>query len=575
VDATPYKRDVLKELSQACKRHNLKFGIYFSLIDWHFPQASPISSHNSDYITPEHHTFNKNQVTELLTNYGEISELWFDMGSMSIEQSKEMNILVHTLQPNCVIGSRIGNDMGDFTVMGDNQEPDYTIGVPWQSPASFFDETWGYRSWQKRTDADEKMKEKLTSLVRVISRGGNYLLNIGPRGDGSIVEYEKDILLNIGTWINKNSEAVYDTHPDPFHTSFGWGNVTSKGNKLYLHLLQIPDNRIIVLPGITGNVAKAFVLENKLACSFKRSAGNLEIRLPASVSPFQVIAVEFTKPYSVSPPNLIEFRSDGLLLGNKNSFRSYSNSGIDYNTRYTSTIKCLWNVISETKTRPSAKLVYTEEEKGTAIDLTLNGKITNIHLDGDNRLEITNELASLKFGPMSIQGSYWAAIDGVETNQQVVPHPEWKRGTNYSLPAGLNTAYNLLQEIESPIDQQVIVKVTSGDGLLVMLNDKQRYIQNNPTKKETVDHVLVLDLTKGKNQLLIKLFNHFQKRIDFALDFNVAQVVYVKQLAPIDLPSKAPVEISWRESNPVTPHKDMNTPNLLLVLGSSSPLKYK
>jgi alpha-L-fucosidase len=108
-----------------------------------------------------------------------------------------------------------------------------------------------------------------------------------------------------------------------------------------------------------------------------------------------------------------------------------------------------------------------------------------------------------------------------------------------------------------------------------MLNDKQRYIQNNPTKKETVDHVLVLDLTKGKNQLLIKLFNHFQKRIDFALDFNVAQVVYVKQLAPIDLPSKAPVEISWRESNPVTPHKDMNTPNLLLVLGSSSPLKYK
>ncbi|MDR0815120.1 MAG: alpha-L-fucosidase, partial [Bacteroidales bacterium] len=108
VDATPYKHDVVGELSAACARHGLKFGLYFSLIDWHYPQASPISSHNSDIITPEHFEFNKKQIRELLTNYGPISELWFDMGSHSFEQSLEMRHLVHSLQPDCMIGSRLG-----------------------------------------------------------------------------------------------------------------------------------------------------------------------------------------------------------------------------------------------------------------------------------------------------------------------------------------------------------------------------------------------------------------------------------------------------------------------------------
>jgi alpha-L-fucosidase len=173
VDATPYKRDVLKELSEACARHGLKFGLYFSLIDWHYPQASPMSSHNSDYITPEHFEFNKKQITELLTYYGPISELWFDMGSQSFDESLEMRKLVQSLQPDCMIGSRLGNDMCDFMVMGDNQEPNYIIGAPWQSPASFFPETWGYRSWQERGQEADKTREKLTSLIRVCSRGGN------------------------------------------------------------------------------------------------------------------------------------------------------------------------------------------------------------------------------------------------------------------------------------------------------------------------------------------------------------------------------------------------------------------
>ncbi|WP_449436023.1 alpha-L-fucosidase [Pedobacter steynii] len=159
VDATPYKKDIVKELSDACKRGGLRFGLYFSLIDWHFPQASPISSSNSDYITPEHVEYNKKQITELLSNYGPVSELWFDMGSQNADESRELRDLVHKLQPNCMIGSRIGNDMGDFNVMGDNQEPDYAIGVPWQSPASFLMKH-GVIAHGKRGEAKKKKYAK-------------------------------------------------------------------------------------------------------------------------------------------------------------------------------------------------------------------------------------------------------------------------------------------------------------------------------------------------------------------------------------------------------------------------------
>ena len=81
-------------------------------------------------------------------------------------------------------------------------------GVPWQTAASFFDETWGYRSWQERGEVADKRNEKIKSLIKVVSRGGNYLLNIGPRGDGSVVPFEKDVLLGIGKWLEKYGEAI-------------------------------------------------------------------------------------------------------------------------------------------------------------------------------------------------------------------------------------------------------------------------------------------------------------------------------------------------------------------------------
>ena len=170
VDRTPSGRDYVRELAEACGETGLKFGLYFSLIDWNFPHAYPISSHNADFITPHHHQLNLEQVRELLTSYGNISELWFDMGSLTPQQSRELYELVKSLQPDCMVSGRLGNDMYDFAVMPDNFYPDGSLQAPWQSAASMFNETWSWRSWQERGEVAGKAAQKLRSLPDLFRR---------------------------------------------------------------------------------------------------------------------------------------------------------------------------------------------------------------------------------------------------------------------------------------------------------------------------------------------------------------------------------------------------------------------
>ncbi|MDY0175155.1 MAG: alpha-L-fucosidase, partial [Bacteroidales bacterium] len=238
VEATPYGRDLMAGLAAACQEGGMGFGVYFSLIDWHFPQANPMSGHNADPIMPDHHRLNLSQVEEILTGYGPISEIWFDMGSLTVEQSGELYNLVTRLQPLCMVSGRLGNDFGDFSVMADNQIPEYHLAVPWQTPASVYRETWGYRRWQEWGALQPKVDEKIKSLVHVIGRGGNFLLNIGPRSDGSLVPFEEDVLLEVGRWIRANSSAIYGTQPNPFGQIFPWGEVTTKDNTLYLFVMD-------------------------------------------------------------------------------------------------------------------------------------------------------------------------------------------------------------------------------------------------------------------------------------------------------------------------------------------------
>lgn len=203
---TPYHKDIVKEFAIECKKRGIKLGIYFSWIDWHYPLASPMSNTNSDIINEDHQRLNILQLTELLTNYGEIVELWMDMGQPTVKQSKEIYELAHKLQPNIMVNSRIWNDYGDFLTMGDNNYPEVKLDTPWQVPATIFKETWGYRSWQERLNLDNKIQELSTSIMSVLDKGGNFLLNIGPDYSGAIVEYEKQVLLGIGKKLRERKQ---------------------------------------------------------------------------------------------------------------------------------------------------------------------------------------------------------------------------------------------------------------------------------------------------------------------------------------------------------------------------------
>jgi len=213
------KIDIVQQLAEACREEGLAFGLYYSWIDWHFPEALPISSHNSDAIPPAHQRLTIAQLTELLTNYGPICELWMDMGAPTPEQSQEVKALTRRLQPQCMINGRIWNDEQDFLTMGDNQLPTVALNCPWQTPASIYKETWGYRSWQERGDREEKVKELSQTARSVVAQGGNYLLNIGLMGDGAIEPFEEQVLIGIGAELKsqpltRNTDS--NTLPIPF-----------------------------------------------------------------------------------------------------------------------------------------------------------------------------------------------------------------------------------------------------------------------------------------------------------------------------------------------------------------------
>lgn len=585
VAATPFKRDVIKELADACKRQGLKFGLYFSLIDWHFPEAYPITSSNSDPITPEHHEFNKKQVTELLTNYGPISELWFDMGSQTSQQSWELAELVHRLQPACMVSGRLGNDAGDFCVMGDNNYPDYKIATPWQTPASVYDETWGYRSWQQHGKATDKAKEKLEGLIKVASRGGNYLLNIGPRGDGSVVDFEKEVLLLNGSWLKRNGEAIYSTTANPFDTTFAWGEVTAKPGKLYLHLLQQPANGTIILPGLKGEIESVVLLEKRkrLKCKINNTGSDITITLPSGFNldnDIKVLTVAFKGGYKIIPTHVITASGTApIQLDRRNAIKQYSFSGIDYESYYRSTVAASWTFKTAGSVTPS--LVFSQGEKDKVIVVTTDGKPRTVKLESELTLPLKNSAIPLQWGPLYLAAPVRSGIDGTTGSQLNIdptqPWPNavdkpwtkqtnWKNNTTYEIEADRNTGWFVLQEITAAEAQPYLIELISGDGIQVFLNGEEQLVHNNPERGATQQEVLLLPLQQGKNQLVVKFYNRFSKKVTLGINTKVPQVLY-KQGLPLlaDTPDHLHT-ISIRQSQPVSVHRDMRLPNLGIVI---------
>jgi len=306
-------RDLVGELAEACREAGLGLGLYFSWIDWHTSAAVPMSDHNSDPIPEAHMQLNREQVTELLSNYGSVREIWFDMGAPTEKQSREMAELVRSLQPETMINGRIWNGQEDFLVMGDNEIPDFKMTCPWQTPASIYHETWGYRSWQAREDLSGKIREQIRNLAYISARGGNFLLNIGPMGDGTLVPFEKDVLKGVGRWLKLHRPAVFGVEPNPW-SIFEWGECSLKGRSLYVMQFRMPADGAILLAGLETLPDKAFYMEDGSAVTCRMTAeGVVLIGLKeAAGEPLPVIELSFAAdPVIRKTPH--EPDSEGLL----------------------------------------------------------------------------------------------------------------------------------------------------------------------------------------------------------------------------------------------------------------------
>ena len=309
VDFTPYKKDILKELADACSRHGLKLGIYYSTPDWHFngpnPERNPRDGKISVFapVSKANEDYQVAQLEELLTNYGEVVELFFDMGEPTLEQSKRFRDTVKRLQPNTLINGRVMNEQGDFLTMPDNHVPDTPITeLPWETPGTFY-HTWGYKSWVKGAPLNEQVRRQVRKLSSISSMGGNFLLNIGPKSDGNVVVYERQVLDGVGEWVDVHEEAIFGTGLNPF-SRLDWGFASTGKQVLYLHVHRWPEDGKLRVPGLTNDVTAAYLLhETGLSLQVSTVGEDKLVDLAAAGedSRLSIVAIEYTGDLSIIP----------------------------------------------------------------------------------------------------------------------------------------------------------------------------------------------------------------------------------------------------------------------------------
>ena len=265
-DATPFKRDPLKELSSAAATHDMKLGFYYSQSqDWHHPGGAALKGGHWDKAQDgDYDAYLKNiaepQVREILTNYGKVAELWFDTPvDMTPERAAPFLDLLK-LQPEMVFNNRLmaGGKVGDFSTPEQYIPATGLPGKDWETCMTMND-TWGFKSYD---DHWKSAADLIHNLINAASKGGNYLLNVGPTSEGEIPPASVERLAAIGKWMKVNSDAIYATTASPFRLQH-WGRCTKKieGEKttLYLEVFDWPKDGALNVP-IKNAVAKAYLL---------------------------------------------------------------------------------------------------------------------------------------------------------------------------------------------------------------------------------------------------------------------------------------------------------------------------
>jgi alpha-L-fucosidase len=318
VDATPYKRDVIKELADECHKQGIDLHFYYSHLDWQRDDYYPLGNtgrgtgRTTQGEWKNYLKFMNNQLTELLTDYGKIGAIWFDgMWDKSIYPDGmtdktwglfEQYALIHNLQPNCLIGNNHhitpfpGEDIQIFErdLPGENNagfSPGQKISPLPLETCETMNGSWGYRI----TDQDYKSSQTLIQyLAKAAGKNANLLMNIGPQPNGELPAVAIERLKELGEWMNMYGETIYGTRGGVV-TPHDWGVTTQKNNILYVHILNLQDKALYVPYGNGNKIKKAAVFKNKQAVNFKQDKDGILLKFDeVPEDPDYVIELTFT-----------------------------------------------------------------------------------------------------------------------------------------------------------------------------------------------------------------------------------------------------------------------------------------
>ncbi|NOG55791.1 MAG: hypothetical protein HND57_15935 [Planctomycetes bacterium] len=342
VMATPFQRDILKELAEACERQGMTFCFYHSIMDWHHPDYIPRrgwedrSADGADFN--RYVTYLRSQVSELLTNYGPIGVMWFDgewENTWTHEYGQPLYDLCLQLQPDVIVNDRVDKGRqghsgivadeaaGDFGTPEQHIPPTGLPGVDWETCMTM-NGNWGYN---KNDNNWKSTKDLVRKLVDIASKNGNFLLNVGPKADGTFPQPSIDRLREVGQWMHVYGDAIYGTAASPFETLPFNGRCTAKYNEktgdttLYLHVFSWPINGIVKLEGLGSRVKSARLMNDPdTDLPVTKTDGTLEIHGP-NVTPNQlcsVVALEIDgQPIIYQAPKIVagsDFLVDTLTV---------------------------------------------------------------------------------------------------------------------------------------------------------------------------------------------------------------------------------------------------------------------
>ena len=294
-DRTPYKKDVLKMLADECKKVGIKLFFYHSQLDWYQENYFPRGNTGQTAGRPDRGDWYKyldfmdGQLTELLTNYGEVGGIWFD-GHWDKKDSDwrldKTYALIHSLQPGCMVGSNhhltpfpgedfqmFEKDLPGQKTTGFNQEQ--TIGQLPLETCETMNNSWGFNLQDKNY---KSAKNLIQYIVKGAGYNSNFLLNVGPMPDGKIQPEFVTTLKEIGAWMNKNGETIYGTRGGPVSPR-SWGVTTQKGNKVYVHILNPEDNNILI-PDFGKKIKSITTYKSGAKIKYKQDSFGIVITVP-------------------------------------------------------------------------------------------------------------------------------------------------------------------------------------------------------------------------------------------------------------------------------------------------------